>query len=101
MEAERSAFGDADMIARDDAGEERAGRQARPVDHDMLAGGPHRLVFADIRRYFAASVAGNARFRRSGAHLQQHAVAAQSQDMDDQQEPVTVGAAARRAGARR
>ncbi len=38
MEAQHRALGDADVIARNNAGQERAGRKARPVDDDMLAG---------------------------------------------------------------
>src|SRR3990170_5976160 len=41
VEAEHGALGDADAVLRDRAQHERAGREARPVDDDLLARLPH------------------------------------------------------------
>src|ERR1700675_2366612 len=60
MEAEHRALGDADMVARHDAGQQGTRRQAWTVDDDMLAGGARRLELANVGGDLAARIADDA-----------------------------------------
>src|SRR5580704_3333776 len=60
MKPEYRALGDADMVTRNDPGQQGARRKAWTVNNDMLAGRAHRLERTDVRDDLASRIADDA-----------------------------------------
>jgi hypothetical protein len=64
MKAEHRATRHADALPRHHAQHQRAGRQARPVDHDTLAGFAHAIEQVEEGADLSAGTGENAHFGR-------------------------------------
>jgi len=72
METQHGTAGDANMIARHNAGQQRACRQAWPIDDNTLAACAHLIVRSQVGRNLAAWIIDNSHIRRSRARYEQH-----------------------------
>src|SRR5580704_17926283 len=66
MEAQRRAAGDADPIPWNNAGQQSASRQARPIDDDAVARGAHLLELLHIGGNFTPRVVNDTNIGKSG-----------------------------------
>ena len=65
VETQHGSFGDADVVARHDASQQRARRQAWPVDDDTLAGSTYLVELKYIGRDLPAGIIDDAHISRS------------------------------------
>src|SRR5580698_537983 len=64
MEAEHGIARDTDVVSRNDAGQECAGRQAGAIDHNMLSAVADFMELANVGGDLAARIADNANVGR-------------------------------------
>ena len=73
VETQYGTSGDANMIVRYNARQERACRQTRPVDDNTLAGCAHLIERSQVGRNLAARIIDDSQIRRSRANYKQRA----------------------------